>query len=448
MEQLDKPTNPDPRELARRWQSALGRLQLELNTHNYNTWLAGTRACAFDGAEVVVEAKSAMACDWLERRMRVVIERATAQAFGGNVGVRFVAPGEIAEPDHATTTKAAAGPAPQASGRPPLTIGTVNCAFTLEDYLATRGNELALQACRAIIEPSDLVISPVVLWGSPGMGKTHLLHALACRAVEMGRRVACLSAEEFTNRFIGAIKSNRAEDFKDQVRTVDVLIIDDLQAIVGKEKTIDELVWTMEEVRNSGGHVVVASELHPLELKLPDRLESRLLAGIVTRVEPFEFGERRAFVEHVARRHRVALPGWAADRLAQTSAPSVRMLLGFINSAMAMERTGKLEPGALDAALGARVLSEACAELGAKEVLDRVARHFGLGAEDILGRGRDARAAQARSVAAVALQQRGYSLPRIGSLFGGRDKSTMSTIASRGRALVKAREELRELIAG
>jgi chromosomal replication initiator protein len=441
---MEAPRPLDARELARLWQSVLGQLELELNPHTYSNYLRGTRALACDGAQLVVEARTVLSCEWLDRRMRVVIERAAAQALASITTVSFVAPGE----GGGTVASAEAAPEPPAP-RPKqaLTIGTVNCGYTFESYLATRGNELALHACRSIVEPSDLHISPVVLWGSPGMGKTHLLHALACSAQALGKRVACLSADEFTNRWQGALRNHRAPEFQAEMRSVDLFIIDDLQAIAGRPKTIDELVWTMEEVGHNGGHVVTASERHPFELGLPERLESRLAAGIVTQVEPFEHGERREFIEHVARLRRTALPGWAADRIAAVPAPSVRALLGHINLAITMEQKARLEPRALDGALGGQVMLRAAEEAGERELLERVARCFAIALEDLTGKNRAARAGEARAVAAAALQARGYSLSRIGALFQ-RDKSTISTVASRGRAILAERADLERSLAG
>lgn len=432
----------DAQDRGRIWRSILGRLELELNRHSFTTWFAGTRATSFDGGGLVVETKSVMAREYLDRRMRVVVERAAANVLGGPVSIRFVAAGERAEPSE-PLTEAAPVPVPQG-----LAIGTVNCAFTFEGYLASSGNQLALEACLAIVEPSLLVANPVVLYGAPGLGKTHLLHALACRAKSLGRNVACLSAEEFANRYIGAVRAHRVDDFHDQIRAVDLLIIDDLQAIAGKKATQDELVWTMDAVCNSGGHVVAASERHPFELGLPERLESRLSAGIITRVEPFDCGERRAFVEHVAKRSRVGLPGWAIDRLAALNVASVRVLLGGINAAMALELRQKLEGRALDASLAGVAVRESSRPSGELELLERVARHFNVAAEDLVSRTRSPRLNEARAVATAGLQQRGYSLSRIATLFGGRDKSTMSGLAGRGRALIEENEQLTRLLAG
>ena len=436
----------DARELARAWQAILGRLELELNPHNMTAWFSPTRALSFDGAVLTLEARTAMASEYLDRRMRVVIERAATHVFGCPVSLALFAAGEA--PDEPSTSTGSSA-APSAGV---LAMGTLNCAYSFEDYLASDGNRLAFEACIALVEPSDLVASPVVLFGAPGMGKTHLLHALACRAKDLGRSVACLSAEEFTNRFLGALRARRVEEFQDQVRSVDILIIDDLQSIAGKKATQDELVCTMDAVCNAGGHVVVASERHPFELGLPERLESRLAAGIITRVEPFDRGERRAFVEHIARRKRGGLPAWAIDRLAAVNASSVRVLLGCVNAAMALERAQKLDARSLDASLaGVTVLDATHAQGsagGEQDLLDRIARYFAIATEDIVGRSRSPRFNDARAVAAAALQQRGYSLPRIAAVLSGRDKSTVSTLASRGRTMLEDQDILRHLLAG
>jgi len=443
---MDPRAQTDARELARCWQSVLGRLELELNRHNFATWLSGTRARSFDGTTLVIETRSTMACEWLDRRMRVVIERAAAQGFGAAVSAQFVVAGE--RTDGPATNPVAAATPPRQPEPAATAIGQVNCAYTFEDYLPTSGNQLAIDSCLALVEPEERAPSPVVVYGQPGMGKTHLLHALACRMKDRGRSVALLSAEEFTNRFLGSLRARQVEEFQGVIRNVDLLIIDDLQAIAGKKATQDELVCTMDAIANSGGYVVVASERHPFELGLPERLESRLAAGIVTRVEAFAAAERRAFVEHVARRRRVALPGWAIDRLSAVNAGSVRVLLGCINAALLLERNQKLDPRSLDASLAGVAVLDAAPVSGEQDLLERVARYFGVAVEDLAGRARSPRITEARAIAIAGLQQRGYSLPRIAAIFGNRDKSTVSTLAGRGRSLIESQDILRHLLAG
>lgn len=440
---LEDRSNLDARTLSRSWHGVLGCLELELNPHNFSTWFKGTRALRFDGTCLVVEARSAMTCDWLNQRLRHIVERAAGQSFEGPISVQFVPPGTSLDDEH-DAPGSALTPAP-ARG---TIIGTVNCGFTFEDYQASDGNMLALRACTAIVEPVELQVSPVVLYGQPGMGKTHLLHALACRARDRGRRVACLNAEEFANRFLSALRGGRAEEFQAQMRAVDLLIIDDLQSMATKKATLDELVHTFEAVTNAGGHIVVASERNPFELGLPDRLESRLAAGLVVRVEPFAVGEQRAFIEAVARRKRIALPAWAIDRIAGCHAPSVRVLLGFVNGAMALQEAGKLDMAALDARLAGTVMIESAASVGRSSILGRIAKHFGLAVDDLCGRARTAQVAEARAVAVAALQAHGTSLNELSAVFGKRDKSTILSLGERGRRMFAEDESLRTSLTG
>ncbi len=433
----DAPANG--RELARSWQAVLGRLELELNPHNFATWLRGTRVLRRDGDVLTVEATSAMGCDWLSQRLAVVVTRAAAQVLGDTVCVRFVAPGTAAVPS-------VSAPVPEANATPAAVgqvVGQVNRSLTFEEYHAANGNQAALDQCLALLGPPEGRVSPVVLHGPPGMGKTHLLHAVAVRAAEQGDRVVCLTAEEFANRFISALRDQQSGAFQAAVRGANCLIIDDLQQISGKKGTQDELAHTVDAVRNAGGRVLVASERHPLELGLPDRLASRLVAGIVLEVGPFRTAERRSFVERVARRQRASLPGWAVDRLAHSHPGSVRLLLGAVHTAISLERYNRLDEAHLDREL-ARAAIAASAGEGADvaRLIERIAQRFAVTPEDVTGTKRTAAVAEARAAAVAALQARGKSLRQLSVVFGGRDPSTIRGLAERGRSVLAAHPEL------
>jgi chromosomal replication initiator protein len=433
----------DARELARTWHLVLDRLKMELNPHTVSTWLKPTHAAACDGEVLRVEARSAMAVDWLDRRLRTVIERACAQAFGAELQIEFVVAGSApAEPEVAPPVRTPSRPV-----RSSAVVGTVNCSFTFDGYHVSPNNRMAFNACRALLEADGTPASPVVLYGPPGMGKSHLLHALACRAAELDRHVALLSAEEFTNRYQRALRANRMDDFQDQLRSIDLFLIDDLQSLPGRPETQKELVYTIDEVNNRGGSVVVASERSPFELGLIERLESRLVGGLLVKVGPFDREERRAFIEHTARRRQASLPAWALQRLSACEAASVRVMVGAVNAAIALERDGQLDPRTLDASLAASAATIAPSRAAEPDVLARVAALFEVAVADLSGRGRGTRLTEARAVSAALLQESGYSLPRIARLLGDRDKSTISTLASRGRELLKERTALREQLA-
>ena len=433
------------RELGEAWQAVLGRLQVELSAHNFNTWLRGTRALTFDGSRLRIEARTALSCEWLNIKLAATVERAVALQLGHQVEVEFVPQGSPA----ATIVIPEDAAAPSRRPEEAAILGRVNCAYTFERYISGEGNLLAFESCSALLDEDEARISPVVIFGAPGMGKTHLLHALACRAASLGKRVACLHAEEFTTRFMNAVRRSEMEEFQTTLRGVDLLIVDDLQYLTGKKGTLDELVHTIDAVANGGGHVVVASERHPFDLDLPDRLSSRLAAGVVTRVEPFRLQERKLFIEHLARQLRVSLPAWAVERIAGCEVPSTRVLQGAVHAAVALSRGERLDAGRLDAEL-MRLSAAELAPVGFDDraLLDIIARHFETTFEQLAGRSRVGPVAKARAVAVFALKERGRTLSEIASVLGKRDSSTISQLQERGRDLLAGEVGLRERLAG
>ena len=409
------------------WQAVLGRLELEVSRANFETWLAGTTAASLSNGELLVEARSAFRAEWMNENLAPVVERCLGAVEGGGLAVRFVAPGE--EP-HAAEAASPGGTAP--SGREEV-VGQVNGAFTLARYFRSEGSALALASCLSLVEDREPAISPVVVHGPPGVGKTHLLHGLAAQASGRGQRVACLSGEGFTSRYQRALREGNVEAFQDAVRSVQLLIIDDLHDLAGKTGTLRELVHTLDAVTHGGGAVVVGSELRPRELGLPERLCSRLEAGIVATVEPFAAGERRAFIEQRLADLRVALPSWCLEQLA-TGTGSVRSILAGVHAAVGLQRRGLLSELRLAAEVGALALQSRGNET-AKAVIERIAEHFAVAVGEVEGRSRAQKLARPRAVVAAALQERGCSYSEIGALLGGRSRSTVKGLAERGRAL-------------
>ncbi len=406
----------------------LGRLELEVSRANFETWLAGTDARSLHDGELLVEARSAFRADWLNENLAPVVERCVGAIEGERLAVRFVAPG--AEPEPQAPPNGASAPAPASSAQ---VLGQVNNAFTLARYFPSEGSALALASCLGLLEEGEPAISPVVVHGPPGVGKTHLLHGLAARANANGWPVACLSGEGFTSRYQRALREGAVEQFQDAVRGVRLLIVDDLHDLAGKAATMRELVHTLDAVTHAGGGVAVGSELRPRELGLPERLCSRLEAGIVTAVEPFAAPERRAFIEGRLAELRVALPAWCLEQLAFGTG-SVRAILAGVHAAVGLQRRGLLGELRLTAELGALELNGRGRETS-KAVIERIAGHFAIAAGEVEGRSRAAKPARARAVAAAALQERGSSYGEIGALLGGRSRSTIKGLAERGRAL-------------
>jgi len=430
----------DARELARLWQAVLGRLELDLLPHTFDTWLRHTRAFYVENDTIVVEAARAFDVEHLRDRLAIVVQQAVYDIAGPNIGVEFIPPAKGAQ--WAGPTAAA----PVAAQRRGQLIGAINQRFTFSSYLPASGNRLAYECARGLLDDGANQPSPLVVYGTPGMGKTHLLHAVAAEALEKGWNVASLSAEEFTSRYQSALRNRSVEEFQSELRAVRLLVLDDLQYLSGKRGTQDELVHTMDAIANAGGHVAVGSERHPYDLELHERLASRLSAGVVAQVEPFLPEERRTFIEMVGRRARLSLPSWAVDRISQAEVRSVRVLQGALNAAIALAGVGMLELGRLDAELARVSITDAGSPCPDRAVVESVARYFETTFDDVVGRSRRGSLGQARAVAVLALRERGRSLSEIAELLGGRDKSTISPLVERGRELVAAQPDLRRAL--
>ena len=420
---------PKSRELARTWRAVLGRLELEVSGANFETWLAETRALTRSESEFVVEASSSFRADWLNENLLMVVDRCAAAAIGEQVAVRFVAPG----------TTAVGGTAPPVLDAPastPAGIGDIDRTLTLSRYFRAEGNALALESCLGLLEAPETAISPVVVHGGPGLGKTHLLHGLASCAKERGWRVACLTGEGFLSRYQRSLRDGSIEAFQDAIRSVRLLIIDDLQDLAGKRATLREFLHTLDAVTHAGGVAAFGSEVRPRDLGLPERLRSRLEAGVVARIEPFASGERRAFVTQRASELRAGLPNWCVDQIARPDAGSVRSTLAAVHASIGLQRRGLLDEIRLAAELGAIELS-AGDEDTVEIVLERVAAHYAIRVAEMAGRSRTGTATRARALAAAALQARGHSQGEIGALLGGRNRSTIKGLAERGRTLAE-----------
>lgn len=426
----------DPLFLGRTWRAILGRMEIDPSPGDSYA-LRGARILRIDGGTALIEARSTRNCEWLTERLAAPISTALAAILGESFQIEFVPPQGDAP------VEALWGAASNACPAPGAMQGLVNCAFTLERYLTGQSNRIAFQACTALLNGSLVGISPVVVWGAPGLGKTHLLHAIASAAAAAGKRVACLNAEHFTTGYQTALRNKDVRSFQDQLRTSELFILDDLQYLEGKAGTLTELGFTIEAVTNAGGQVVIASERHPLQLALPERLKSRLTAGVVARVNAFSRDERQRFVDIALAGLGVRLPGFAVDRIVGLEAGSVRSVQGAVHAAVALQAAELLYLERLDAELVGFAAHEACVTvMDPLALLGAIATHFNTTTEHIVGRSRTPVLTRARATAASALRTHGKSLAEVSHILGGRDRSTVRELAQRGRELLVDEPEL------
>ncbi len=314
-----------------------------------------------------------------------------------------------------------------ADNMPPIGKIPLNGQYTFETFVVGSHNKLAHAAAEAITEKPGQSFNPLFVYGGVGLGKTHLLHSIGHRAKQLGHHMLYVSSEQFTNELIGAIRSQSTEDFRNKYRQVDILLIDDIQFISGKESTQEEFFHTFNHLHSSGRQVVLSSDRPPKMLAtLDDRLRSRFEGGLQTDIAQPDFETRVAILQSKANRMAAAVDHSVLMMVAERVDSNIRELEGALNRLIVQAR---LMQSPLTLQLATSILDNLAPErtvCAPDKLLRIVAEHFQLTAADLCGRKRTKLVAGARQIAMYFLrEEHALSLPAIGTLLGGRDHSTV-----------------------
>jgi chromosomal replication initiator protein len=437
----------DISQLPPQWSRIRGRLQGEVGELEYRNWLRQMTLAGIDGDEITVLLPTRFLCDWVRSRYgdrlnslwheeNPAVRRVDIRVGGG------VAPRSGLAESLATTAE----PPPvvpkleeRMDQRPELTIDP---RFTFEAFVVGKPNEFAYACARRVAEqPSSAGFNPLFLYGGVGLGKTHLMHAIAWELVARGNTgvgrsvsITYMSAEKFMYRFIAAIRSQSTMQFKEQLRSVDVLMIDDLQFLIGKDNTQEEFFHTFNALVDVGKQIVVSADKSPSDLSgLDDRLRTRLGYGMVADLHATTFELRISILEAKAARAGVAVPAKVLDFLAHKITSNVRELEGALNRLVAHANLfGR--PVTLEATQEVLhdVLKAHDRRVTIEEIQKRVAEHFSMRLTDMSSARRARAVARPRQVAMyLAKQLTQRSLPEIGRRFGNRDHTTVMHAVSR-----------------
>ncbi len=434
------------------WARVRGRLQSEVGEVEYRSWLRQITFGGVEGDEVTLHLPSAFMRDWVRTTYG---DRLSALWQAEDRGIRRVelrvggaasAVGEPAVPPPAAPTVPA--PPPPATVRAeeradprPEIAAALDPRYTFETFVVGKPNEFAYACARRVAErPASVGFNPLFLYGGVGLGKTHLMHAvaceLACGGADSGRpvSVAYMSAEKFMYRFIAAIRSQSTMEFKEQLRSVDVLMVDDLQFLIGKDNTQEEFFHTFNALVDAGKQIVVSSDKSPSDLSgLEDRLRTRLNCGMVADLHATTFELRISILEAKAAGAGVAVPTKVMEFLAHKITSNVRELEGALNRLIAHANLfGR--PVTLDATHEVLhdVLKAHDRRVTIEEIQKRVAEHWNIRLTDMSSARRARNVARPRQVAMyLAKQLTSRSLPEIGRKFGNRDHTTVMHAVSR-----------------
>lgn len=424
------------------WTRARERLRRELGEAVYNAWLAQLSLYSFEKSELKLAAPRMFVRNWVANHYLGRIERAL-RAEGvepSSVTVVLAPPevggalnAEVAAKPRATVSDFPARPRlPESGARTGLSRRIVDPTQTFDSFVAGGANEFSLHAARTFAEGDTSDIPLLYIHGTFGVGKTHLLNAIALTVQAKGRRALFLSSEEFMRRFLGALRSRESLEFKEEIRNADVLLVDDLQHLCRSTFTMSEFLHTLNAFSDMRRKFVVAADKSPAALNdLSAEVRSRLSGGVVISVEKPDRPARLAILKsraerYVRERGHSAIPDTALERIADIEGATPRELIGHF-SKLALYADLTKNPASFDAAVDTILRGgTSVRKVSIEDIQRKAAEFYKLDLRDFVSKQRSRRVARPRQIAMyLSRQLTERSLPEIGRRFGGRDHTTV-----------------------
>jgi chromosomal replication initiator protein len=400
---------------------------------NFQTWLKDTKGVRVDGACFVVGVPTEFIKEWLTQRMSGLAAQAVAGVLGQPMEVSFEILGRNGNGHsngHASATMplAAATPVTQAMVSSPSPRHRLNPRFTFQSFVIADTNRLAAAAAAAAAEEPGSDYNPLYIYGSPGLGKTHLLQAIAQRAAQKGTDALYVTSEQFTNEFVTSIANGRGDEFRRRYRSVQLLLVDDIQFLANKARTQEEFFYTFNDLQSDGGQVVVAGDRHPASMQgLEGRLSSRFQGGLIADIQPPAEETRLAILEKKARDQNVSLPVDVARMLAAKAPNNIRELEGLLNRVVAYSRLTNTRINLTVATGALTALTPAVSTPSEPEaILQAVSTYFNIPVPALTGKSRAKPIVEARHAAMYLLREDAdLALKQVGLILGKRDHSTI-----------------------
>ena len=413
------------------WEAALGELQLQVTRPNYETWLKETLGLRVEEGRFVVGTPTPFTAEWLSKRMTSLVEKTLAGILKRPVQVSFQVY-RSTDADGRPTPLSSDNPAPDEAPAPQATPGVqhgrLNPKYTFDSFVVGESNRVAHAAALSIAEKPGEAYNPLFIYSGVGLGKTHLLHAIAHHILRRRLRLLYVSSEKFVNDYVTSIKERSTDEFRTKYRGVDVLLVDDVQFFIGKEQTQEVFFHTFNDLHNASCQIVLTSDRHPKALTLlEDRLTSRLVWGLTAEIYPPDYETRLAILKTKAEQAKASVPQDILELLARRVQRNIRELEGALNRVIAYARLTR-QP--LTVQTSTQALADLPVERGRPAtpdaIIQAVTAYFGLEPGALCGKRRDKHTALARQIAMHLLRDEGSrSLVEIGRLLGDRDHTTI-----------------------
>ena len=433
------------------WSAALGLLQLEIPRPNYETWLKPTSTVSLINDILTISTPSPFAAEMLEKRLSGTILRTVSRVAGRKLEVQFKVQGSTHElQSENLISEGSETSKPQ----PNETTGKLDYAksyalkpsFNFETFVVGPANRLAEAAATKVAESPGSAYNPLYIYSEVGLGKTHLLHAIGHTLGLRGLKVMYVSSERFTNEYISAIREGTANKFRKRYRSIDVLLVDDIQFIASKPQTQEGFFHTFNELHMAGKQIVITGDEPASKSLLQERIQSRLTGGLEVDIQPPDYESRYAILQNKAQHLEPAV----LDQIAQRAHQNVRELEGALNRVIAYSQligspvTTELADQALKSLLAETPKDVASID----EILKSISEFTGVNIDLITGKRRDKATAEARRMAMYMLREDAHlTSTRVGEALGGKDHSTVLYAQKRFELLMETDSSVRQHLA-
>ncbi len=408
------------------WEKSMTEIQKTVNPQSYRTWFLPIVPIKIEDRMLTVQVPSQFFYEWLEEHYPNILRNALTQIIGEGANVAFT-----------VHQREESKPAPPAAGvrrSPGKFMGDetyLNSRYTFDTFVEGKGNQFAKAACLAVSEaPGKTSFNPLVIYGGVGLGKTHLIQGIGnfAREKNTAKKILYVSSEKFTIEFINAIQNNRTTEFSQMYRNVDILLVDDIQFFLSKERTQEEFFHTFNALHQKGKQIVLSSDRPPKELKgLEERLISRFQWGLVTEIQPPDLETRIAILQQKAGFDGIDLPMEIIEFIASNITTNIRELEGSLIKLLAYSSLKGMD---INLDLAKLVLKDLLVgkrrDISIEQIQRVVCEYFQIPDDLLRGKSRKQEIAFARQVAMYfSKEMTRYSLKSIGLHFGGRDHTTV-----------------------
>lgn len=423
------------------WQTVLGEVELSVSRGSFITWFKNTRVLRRNDDQLVVGVPNIFAKQQLELKYKPMIMELLGKNGASNLDVEFKIHSGTAPPkkfQDDTEVIILSQPVDETAGRSAVGSGApsvshsyrqgLNERYTFDGFIVGSGNELAYAACQAIAQNPGTKYNPLFVYGGVGLGKTHLIQAVGNAIVANNKdaKVVYATSEQFVQEFLDAIRYKKITDFAGHYRSADVLIVDDMQFIAGKEKTQEEFFHTFNALHQANKQIIISSDKPPKAIPtLEERLRSRFEWGMIVDISSPDFETRCAILQNKASHNDVVLEQTLVEFLANQVQSNVRELEGLLNQLLAFCEMRSLSPN-LEVAIGLFGTQRSRPKhISAKQVVERTAKHFQISVEEILSPKRDKDIVVPRQIAMYLLRgELHLSFPKIAHELGRKDHTT------------------------